>query len=825
MSKRRKPDGLPVPLPPEALYKVCDPAIFHFTTTAELPEDAAHSAPALGQERAVEAIRFAIGMRHRGFNLFALGEEGTGRRSLILGHLREAAASRPPPDDWAYVENFTEPSRPRALRLPPGRARALERDMGHLVEELGHALPAAFEAEAYRTRRQMVEAESKQHREAAFSEIQEDAEAHGIALIRTPGGLGLAPAKGDEVLPPDEFKQLPEGDQMRLRAEMERLQERLESTIKQVPRWDRDMRARLRELEREAVGQAIAHLMDDLKRDWADLPEVLAHLDDVARDVALNAQDFLPEAEDSEHHEGRPRGPDGRFRRYRVNVLVCREGEAEGGGEAGAPVVMETYPTQPNLIGRVEHIAQFGTLITDFNLIKAGSLHRANGGYLVMDALKLLMHPFAWEDLKRALRDREIRVESPGQAMGLISTLSLEPQPIPLDVKVVLVGDPMLYYLLSHNDPEFGELFKVSADFDWRMDRSDANTALLARSVADLARKEGLRPLAREAVARIVEHASRAVGDSTRLSTHMASLADLVREADYWAGDEDSTVVGAAHVERAVAASIRRLDRVRDNVQEEMLAGAVHIPTEGAVVGQINGLAVLELGRFSFGRPTRVTARVRFGKGDVIDIEREVQLGGPVHGKGVMILSSFLASRYATELPLALSATLVFEQSYGGIEGDSASSTELYALISALADLPIRQGLAVTGSIDQFGRIQAIGGVNEKIEGFFDLCRARGLDGSHGVLIPAANVRHLMLRRDVVEAARAGQFSIYPVETVDQGMALLTGYPAGERDGKGPFPPGSINRRVAARLGAFMRRAEELAAPRPLNGMGRNGAG
>lgn len=823
MSKR-KTAAHPAPLPAAALYRVCDPAQFDFATTADLPGESGGPGPALGQERAVEAIRFAIGMRHRGFNLFALGEEGTGRRNLILGHLREAAAARPPSDDWVYVENFAEAARPRAVRLPAGRGRVLERDMAHLVEELGHALPAAFEAEDYRARRQMVETEAKQQREAAFSVIQEDAEAHGIALVRTPMGLGLAPSKGDEVLPPDEFKQLPDEVQNRLRGEMERLQERLEATIKQVPRWDRDMRTRLRELEREAVGHAIAHLMDDLKGDWAGLPEVLAYLDDVAADVALNAQDFLPEAEEAERREegrreGRPRSADGRYRRYRVNVLVCRE------GETGAPVVMETYPTQPNIIGRVEHIAQYGTLITDFNLIKAGSLHRANGGYLVMDALKLLMHPFAWDDLKRALRDREIRIESPGQAMGLISTLSLEPQPIPLDLKVVLVGDPMLYYLLSHNDPEFGELFKVSADFDWRMERSESNTALLARSVAILAGKEGLRPLDRSAVARVVEQASREVGDSTRLSTHMASLADLVREADYWAGEDGADLVRAGHVERAVAASIRRLDRVRDNVQEEMLAGTVHINTGGEVVGQINGLAVLELGRFSFGRPTRVTARVRFGKGDVVDIEREVLLGGPIHGKGVMILSSFLASRYATELPLALSATLVFEQSYGGIEGDSASSTELYALLSALSDLPIRQGLAVTGSIDQFGRIQAIGGVNEKIEGFFDLCRARGLDGSHGVLIPADNVPHLMLRRDVVEAAEAGLFSVYPVENVDQGIALLTGHPAGERDDEGKFPSGSVNRRVAARLGAFMRRAEDLAAPRPINGMGRNGAG
>ncbi|BAE49368.1 Lon protease family protein [Paramagnetospirillum magneticum] len=818
MSKRKKA-AHPESLPASALYRVCDPSLLDFTTTAELQDDGDGPGPALGQERAVEAIRFAIGMRHRGFNLFALGEEGTGRRNLILDHLGEAAAARPASDDWVYVENFAEAAKPRALRLPAGRARVLERDMAHLVEELGHALPAAFEAEDYRVRRQMIEAEAKQQRETAFTAIQEDAEAHGIALVRTPTGLGLAPSKGDEVLPPDEFKQLPEETQARLRAEMERLQQRLESTIKLVPRWDRDMRGRLRELEREVVGHAIAHLMDDLKGDWAELPEVLAYLDEVARDVALSAQDFLPESEEPERRaEGRPHGHDGRFRRYRVNVLVCRE------GDKGAPVVMETYPTQPNLIGRVEYIAQYGTLITDFNLIKAGSLHRANGGYLVMDALKLLMHPFAWEDLKRALRDREIRIESPGQAMGLMSTLSLEPQPIPLDLKVVLVGDPMLYYLLSHNDPEFGELFKVSADFDWRMERSETNTSLLARSVGALARKEGLRPLDRGAVARIVEQASRDVGDSTRLSTHMASLADLVREADYWAGEAGADLVVADHVERAISASTRRLDRVRDSVQQEMLAGTVHIATEGEAVGQINGLAVLELGRFSFGRPTRVTARVRFGKGDVVDIEREVQLGGPIHGKGVMILSSFLASRYAAELPLALSATLVFEQSYGGIEGDSASSTELYALLSALAEAPIRQSLAVTGSIDQFGRIQAIGGVNEKIEGFFDLCRARGLDGSHGVLIPADNVPHLMLRKDVVEAAAAGLFAVYPVENVDQGMALLTGHPAGERDGDGKFPPGSINRRVAARLGAFMRRAEELSVPRPLNGMGRNGA-
>ncbi|TAN59836.1 MAG: Lon protease family protein, partial [Magnetospirillum sp.] len=534
-----------------------------------------------------------------------------------------------------------------------------------------------------------------------------------------------------------------------------------------------------------------------------------------------NVADFLGKDEDGEdkptlrRHRG---GREGRFRRYRVNVLV------NNAAAIGAPVVLEAHPTQPNIIGRVEYIAQFGALITDFNLIKAGALHRANGGYLVMDARKLLMNPFAWEDLKRALRGREIRVESPGQSLGLMSTLSLEPEPIPLDLKVVLIGDHMLYYLLSHHDPEFGDLFKVSADFDWKMERSPANIMLLARSVATLIRKEELRPLDRAAVARIIEQASRDVGDSRKLSTHMSSLADLVREADYWAGRDAAEVVGADHVERAVEASIYRLDRVRDSVQDEITSGTVHVETAGAVVGQINGLAVLELGRFAFGRPSRITARVHLGKGEVIDIEREVQLGGPIHGKGVMILASFLASRFGNDKPLSLTASLVFEQSYGGIEGDSASSTELYALLSSLAELPIRQNLAVTGSVDQFGRVQAIGGVNEKIEGFFDLCRARGLDGGHGVLIPATNVQHLMLRKDVVEACAKGLFAIYPVDTIDQGIELLTGMPAGAADAKGHFPPGTVNRKVAARLATFARRADEAGGPqRQVTVINRNG--
>lgn len=801
----------PSPLPTSSLYRACDPEGLPFATTAELPN---FDEP-VGQERAVEAIRFAIGMRHRGFNLFALGSEGTGRRSLVMQSLGQAAADQAVPDDWVYVNNFVDSHKARAIRLPAGRAGRLKKDMDELVEDLGMALPAAFEAEEYRTRKQVIEEQLKERQDGVVSEIQKDAAEHDVALIRTPVGLALAPTKDGEVISPDEFKQLPEADQEARKAVMIGYQERLEATLKQIPQWEREARARIRELDQEVAAFAISHQMDELKERYADLPAVIDFLDAAARDVADNLGDFLEDDEPKPRR--RKEGGDSGVRRYRVNLLV---NNADG---RGAPVVFEDHPTQPNIIGRVEHVAQFGALITDFNLIKAGSLHKANGGYLVMDVHKLLMQPFAWEDLKRSLRARQVAIESPGQSVGLMSTVRLEPEPIPLDVKVVLIGDPMLYYLLSHNDPEFNELFKVSADFDWRMERSEANTLALARSLATLVRKEGLHALDRGAVARVIEQASRDVEDSGQLSTHMASVADLVREADYWARRQEAELVTAAHVEQAIAASIYRLDRVRERVQEEIGRGTVHIDTEGVVVGQINGLAVLELGRFSFGRPSRITARVRFGRGEVVDIEREVQLGGPIHGKGVLILSSFLSSRFAADQPLSLAASLVFEQSYGGIEGDSASSTELYALLSALADLPLRQNIAVTGSVDQFGRVQAIGGVNEKVEGFFDLCRARGLTGEQGVMIPASNVRHLMLRRDVVEACGKGLFHVWPVETIDQGVELLTGVPAGEANAKGEFPPGTVNRKVAGRLAHFARKAEEMGRPRVPYGNGRNG--
>lgn len=786
---------LPVPaqLAPELLYRVCDPEQFAFATTADL----ADTVDPVGQDRAVEAIRFAIGMRHHGFNLFALGLEGTGRRSLVVQYLTQAAAGRALPDDWAYVHNFSEAHRPRALRLPPGRAQGLKADMDWLLGELAAALPAAFEAEDYRNKKQALDDAFKERQEEAFRAVGREANDRGVALMRTSVGLVLAPMQDEKVLPPDEFKQLPDDIQARFKADLEAMQEKLEATLKEVPGWDRETRAKIRQLDQEVASFAITHLVEELRGRYADLPQVLDYLNAVAADIAANVTEFL--------------GDQSGYRRYRVNVVI------NNAALAGAPVVREDHPTQPNLIGRVEHFAHFGALTTDFNLIKGGSLHRANGGFLVLDAHKLLMNPFAWEDLKRSLKTRRITIESPGQSLGLMTTVTLEPEPIPLDIKVVLIGDSMLYYQLSHHDPEFSELFKVAADFDWRMTRNADNVMGVARAIATLARKDGLKALDRGAVARVIEQASRDVEDGEKLSTHMASLADLVREADYWAEQGKAAIITARHVQQAVDAVSYRQDRVREHVQEEIRSGVVRIDTHGAAVGQINALAVLELGQFSFGRPSRISCRVSIGKGEVVDIEREVDLGGPLHGKGVLILTSFLCGRFGAEGPLSLEASLVFEQSYGDVDGDSASSTELYALLSALADIPIRQGFAVTGSVDQNGHVQAIGGVNEKIEGFFDLCAARGLTGTQGVLIPATNIRHLMLRHDVVEACRQGRFGIYPIETVDQGIALLTGVPAGERDPRGDYPAGTVNRKVQARLALFARRAEEAMGP------GRNG--
>jgi len=815
------------------LYTACPLGAFDFKTTHDVkPLDGV-----IGQARAVESIRFAIGMRHDGYNLFAFGPEGTGKSSTVLRFLAREAKKEAVPSDWCYVNNFADPHKPLALALPAGKACPLRDDMEHLVEELQGALPAAFESEEYGQRKEALEEELKKQHEGAFTKLQERATESQVALVRTPMGLGLAPTKDGEVLSPQDFETLSKKEQKKRQEALGLLQQQLEEILVQIPKWEKEHREKIRELNREVTQRAVGHLIEELEKKWQDLKPVQAYLEEVRADVMAHAADFLPSAEQPQQGfalaSGRQGGTmgSGTFRRYQVNVLVDNSAkvsdaaggvagaDADGADDApgGAPVVEEELPTQPNLVGRIEHVSQMGTLLTDFNLIKAGALHRANGGYLILDARRILMQPFAWETLKRALRAKHIRIEGPAESMGWVTTVSLEPEPVPLDVKVVLLGDPMIYYLLSLYDPDFKELFKVAADFADRMDRDTEGLGGYARLLAGQVERENLRHLDKSAVARVVEHGARLVGDAQKLTTHMASLVDLVREADYWAGVESAKIISAKHVQEAIDAKIYRSDRYRERLQEEIQRGTLVVETAGAKVGQINGLAVLQLDSFAFGRPSRITASVSMGKGELIDIERQVELGGPLHSKGMMILESFLASRFAQNGPLALSARITFEQSYGEVDGDSASSTELYALLSAIAEIPIKQHIAVTGSVDQQGRVQAIGGVNEKIEGFFDICQQRGLTGVEGVMIPAANVKHLMLRADVVDAVKAGRFNVWAVDSIDEGIEILTGIPAGVMDAKGEYPIDSVNRAVARRLRQVAEKLHAFGMP-PTNG-------
>jgi lon-related putative ATP-dependent protease len=798
------------PLSPEALYQSCTLNELDFNTTDDLDVEVEF----IGQDRAVKAIELGITIQRQGYNIFALGPTGTGKHALVQRMVETRAATEPPPNDWCYVNNFQQPYIPRALRLPAGTGKELQRDMDRLIEELRTGLSSAFESEEYQTRHRVLQTEFNERQQESLKGIQDQARERGVTLLRTPSGLAFAPLREGEVIAPEEFQKLPEEEREKVQKEIEALQEELQKVMLQVPRWEREFRARLRELNDEVTTLVVNDVVDDLLKKYEQLPSVIEYLKTVQQDVGEHLEDFLKDPSEIDPSQaGANKAPElpvpGAFnqtpalRRYQVNVLV------DASGRTGAPVIYETNPSYFNLVGRVEQMAMMGALTTDFTLIKPGALHRANGGYLLLDADKVLTSPYAWEGLKRALQFHQIRIESPVQMMNLTSTVSLEPEPIELNVKVILLGERRIYYLLSQADPDFLDLFKVAADFDDEFVRDDENTRQYARLIATMIKQTELLPFDRSAVCRVIEHASRLVEDRERVTARMQTVVDLLEESDHWARAAGATVVSAEHVQQALDAQIYRSDRIREQMQEQVLRETIFIDTQGAKVGQINGLSVISMGTYAFGRPTRITATVHMGKGDVVDIEREVEMSGPSHSKGVLILAGYLRARFAQEEPLSLSASLVFEQSYGGIDGDSASSTELYALLSAIAKVPIKQTLAVTGSVNQLGQVQAIGGVNQKIEGFFDLCNERGLTGDQGVLIPSANVKHLMLRHDIIDAVEAGRFYLYPVTLIDEGIEILTGIPAGVADEQGVYPEGTINRMVSDRLTKFAQRRRQ----------------
>jgi lon-related putative ATP-dependent protease len=787
-------------LSPEQLYHACDLGKLSFSSTEELEP----LAETIGQERALEAVEFSMGMPHDGFNVYVMGSSGLGRHTLVKQALTRQSEDGPSPSDWCYVANFHQPHVPAVLRVPAGTGRSLRRDMERLVDDLLNAVPASFQGDEYQRRSKEILSGFQQKQDQAASRLGKKAASLGIGLVHEPDGVSLIPLKGDEGITPEEFDKLPDEEKEKIEEATAKVKEDLKETMSHIPEWQREMRQRFRDLNRETAEITVAQFISALEKDYTELPDVLAYLVEVRQDIIENIDVFR------QSDAGEPGGLTARdpgFMRYQVNVLV------DNAEQAVPPVVVEDNPTYQNLLGRIEHLAHMGTLQTNFTLIKPGALHRANGGYLVLDAEKVLTNPFAWDGLKRSIRAREIRIESLERQLSLVSTISLEPQPIPIDVKIVLVGSRLLYYLLKEYDPEFELLFKVTADFSEVFDRDGESEALYARLIATLQQRETLRPITQDGVALIIEQAARRAGDGEKLSLHMGRLIDLLKEADFVAEKVSSKQIRAEDVQAAIDAQVHRANQLQEQLREAMLKGTIRIQTDGLQLAQVNGLSVMQLGNYAFGAPTRISATARIGSGDVIDIEREIQLGGPVHSKGVLILSSYLGERYAKHQPLSMSASLVFEQTYGEIEGDSASAAELCALLSAIGDIPIRQSIAITGSINQHGEVQAVGGVSQKIEGFFDLCDERGLSGDQGVIIPASNIKDLMLRADVLEAARAGKFQIYAVDHIEQAMELLTGMPAGMPDAGGIFPEGTINWSIQLRLAEWTSLRQQYASP------------
>jgi lon-related putative ATP-dependent protease len=770
------------------LRKSCDLRAAGFETSAEFPTD---ERP-LGQQRAIDAIRFGIQIPDDGHNVFVLGPTGSNRHGLAEELAKEGASSESPPCDWCYVNNFADPERPLHLHFPTGRGKEFRKDMFDVVEELRVAIPATFEGDDYRAQLKAVEEETQKEVEARLKELEEHAKSENVAVLQTPTGYVLAPVHDGKVIDNEEFSKRPDEERKVVQEAIARLSEELQSHIEQMPKLRKKHRERVKALNREITEQAVGMSLSELMEKYRTLADVVAYLNEVQKNIIENAEDFQEPA--SSPLPFLQRDSTQSFSQYEVNLVVSNE------QNANAPVIFESNPNYPNIIGKIEHRAEMGALFTDFRMIRPGALLAANGGYLILDMHRILSRPFVWDALKQALFAKQVRIESPGEAYGFVSTATLRPEPIPLEIKVILIGERWLYHLLAFYDSEFNDLFKVAADFDDDLERTEDNVEAYASLVADRVREKNLLPFSLDAMQKVLEHRARRADDSEKLSMHMGSLDDLLTQSDFWARKRDSQSVESIDVMKSIDAMAHRMSRMPTRIIDAIDRNTLLIDTEGTCIGQVNGLSVIDLGEFRFGHPVRITATTRVGSGRVVDIEREVELGGPIHSKGVMILSAALSARYARELPLSLHAHIVFEQSYGGVEGDSASVAELCALLSSLADVPVLQNLAVTGSTNQLGRVQVIGGVNEKIEGFFDLCKKRGLDGSHGVIIPRDNVKHLMLREDVVAAVEQGQFNVFAVNSVDEALSILTGIDAGQRDDNGEFPEESVNHRVEQQL-------------------------
>ena len=787
------------------LYHPCSLKSLNFKSTKELE----NNPDVIGQEKAIKAIEFAMNMPDDGYNVFCLGIEGIGKKSLALQLLQKEALTRKSPDDWCYVNNFDFPHKPNAVRLPTGKGRAFVKDIEKFITAAEEALPSVFEGNKYNSQVKLIQERFKNQREAYFNSLQSVAKGKkNVAILRMPTGLVVAPTKDGEVLTPEVFDKLPKETRKRILEQMNETQAKLEQAVKEVPKWEKEEKEQIDFLNQQMTQDAVQGLIQDLLKKYANIPDAKKYISEMKEDIAENVSLFLDTKDETEEDPlsnfiKRSKKSTHIHNRYRVNLLI------HNSEKKGAPVLYLDHPNLPNLVGRMERMQQFGTLVTDFSLIKPGALHQANGGFLIIDARDICNHPAAWESLKRSLKSKKIHIESAEEEAGVISTTTLEPEPIPLDIKIVLIGDNALYYALSENDMDFHRLFKVEANFYPRIDRTNENIEKYAALIATLGRKYKLKPFSKNAIERLIEYASRISEESAKLTTRLSMVSDLMKEADYFARAEKSALIEKAHINQALEAKVNRSDNLHKRELEHIKNGTILINTDTHEIGQINILAVQEYGHIRFGKPSRLTCQVRVGEGNIIDIEREVELGGPLHSKGVLIFSSFLASKFAKDEPLSLDASIAIEQSYGPIDGDSASSAELYALLSAISGIPLYQGIAVTGSVNQLGQVQAIGAVNEKIEGFYDVCALKGLNGKQGVIIPKANIRNLMLRNDVVEAVRKKKFHIYAVETISEGIEILTGKTAGILTKQGKYTPHSVYAEVAKNVHALFKASQK----------------
>ena len=759
----------------------------------------------IGQDRAVKALRFGLNIEDGGFNIFVAGYSGTGRMTGVKNFVEELAKSKPVPPDWVYVNNFKNSYEPKAVKLPPGKGKVFADNMGLFISSIRELLPKTFSSKDYAEKKESITRGIEEEKNRLLQNLRKKAYQQGFALKTTQIGLFVVPAIGGKPMTENQYLDLSQKQKDEIQSKKVGINKALQDTVNRIRDLDRKINNEVKKLNHKVALYSIERFVNDIKENYKDNQGIQDYIDEVEKDILKNINNFLP-----------PKPTKGAvpnifpwmkelpFKKYEVNVLV------DNSGLKGAPVIIEQNPTHQNLFGRIEKEAQFGVLSTDFTMIHSGSMHKANNGFIVIPVEDLFKNIFSWDSLKMSLRDKKITIEEASEKLGMISTKSLKPEPIPLNIKVILIGIPYHYNILYNADNEFKKHFKVKADYDLVMKRDSANIKNYARFICTLCIKEALNHLKSSAVAKILEYGTRLAGDQNKISTRFSEISNIITEANYYAKASGNSFIKEEHITKAIEEKYYRSNLIQEKIREMMQDGTMLIDTTGNVIGQVNGLSVLSLGDYSFGRPSRVTVSIGMGKAGIIDIERETKMGGPIHTKGVLILSGYLTEKYAVDRPLNISARIVFEQSYGGIEGDSASSAELYAMLSALSGVPISQDLAVTGSVNQKGEVQAIGGVNEKIEGFFEVCKMRGLNRKQGVLIPNSNIKNLMLKDEVIKEVEAENFSIYGIKTIDEGIEVLTGKKSGKRGKTGKFPKDTINFLIDERIKDFTEKFNAL---------------